>query len=157
MSEEKRTLADILDDEGPEDEQILEVVEKLRHSFTANGKPTSTTEVYVKIKTAFREKALRLLKGPKLSCFLCVALHIDAKGESYPSIDRIVELTGYSRPTVCRALNELVRDGFIEKTRRNKESTLYAIKGYIWYGKEPKPVLLGEKDRARRKRRKRLS
>jgi len=55
-----------------------------------------------------------------------------------------VRETGYSRPTVCSALEELVELGFIEKERRKGETTLYVVKGYIWYGSESKPTLLGE-------------
>jgi hypothetical protein len=108
------------------------------------GRPTVWTDVYVKFKVAFRQKALRLLKGPKLSCFLCIALHIDENGECYPSIDTIVRETGYSRPTVCSVLEELVELGFIEKKHRRHETTLYTVKGYAWYGSESKPTLLGE-------------
>jgi len=108
------------------------------------GHPIAGTDVYVKIKVAFREKALRILKGPKLSCFLCIALHIDGKGECYPSIDTIVRETGYSRATVCSALDKLVKLGFIEKKLRRHETTLYTVKGYVWYGSESKPTLLGE-------------
>ena len=107
-------------------------------------RPTEWTDVYVKIKVAFRQKALRLLKGAKLSCFLCIGLHIDGEGECYPSIDTIMRETGYSRATVCSALEELVELGFIEKERRKHDSTLYTVKGYVWYGSERKPTLLGE-------------
>ena len=108
------------------------------------GGPIERTDAYVKIKVAFREKALRLLKGAKLSCFVCIALHIDRKAECYPSIDTIVRETGYSRATVCSALEELVKLGFIEKKLRRHETTLYTVKGYMWYGSESKPTLLGE-------------
>jgi hypothetical protein len=109
-----------------------------------HGRSIPWTDVYVRIKVAFRQKALRLLKGAKLSCFLCLALHIDRDGECYPSIDTIVRETGYSRPTVCRALEELVELDFIEKKHRRHETTLYTVKGYVWYGSESKPTLLGE-------------
>jgi GntR family transcriptional regulator len=108
------------------------------------GRPIAWTDVYVKIKVAFRQEALRLLKGAKLSCFICLALHIDGKGECYPSIDTIVRETGYSRATVCSALDELVELGFIEKKRRKHDSTLYTVNGYVWYGSKSKPTLLGE-------------
>jgi GntR family transcriptional regulator len=108
------------------------------------GRPTAWTDVYVKIKVAFRKEALRRLKGAKLSCFLCLGLHVDEKGECYPSIDTIVRETGYSRPTVCRALDKLVELGFIEKKRRKHHSTLYSVNGYVWYGSKSKPTLLGE-------------
>jgi hypothetical protein len=111
---------------------------------TEYGRPIAWTEVYVKIKVAFRQEALRLLKGPKLSCFLCLALHIDGEGECYPSIDTIVRETGYSRTTVCRALDKLVKLGFIEKEHRRHETTLYTVNGYVWYGSKSKPTLLGE-------------
>ena len=127
-----------------EDYQGIGVVQELEHGFADDGRPIAWTDVYVKIKVAFRQKALRLLKGSKLSCFLCIALHIDRKGESYPSIDTIVRETGYDRPTVCSALDELVELGFIEKKRRKHETTLYVVKGYVWYGSESKPTLLGE-------------
>ena len=109
-----------------------------------HGRPIAWTDVYVKMKVAFRQKALRLLKGAKLSCFLCLGLHIDEKAECYPSIDTIVRETGYSRATVCSALEELVELGFIEKKRRRHETTLYTVMGYVWYGSESKPTLLGE-------------
>jgi hypothetical protein len=108
------------------------------------GRPIAWTDVYVKIKVVFRQKALRLLKGAKLSCFLCLALHIDGEAECYPSIETIVRETGYSRATVCSALKELVKLGFIEKEHRRHETTLYTVKGYVWYGSKSKPTLLGE-------------
>ena len=70
-----------------EDHQGISVVQELEHAFSPDGKPTSWTDVYVKIKVAFRQEALRLLKGAKLSCFVCLGLHMDGKGECYPSID----------------------------------------------------------------------
>jgi GntR family transcriptional regulator len=108
------------------------------------GRPTARTDAYVKMKVAFRQKALRILKGPKLSCFLCLGFHIDGKGECYPSIDTIVRETGYSRSTVCSALDELVELGFIEKEHRRHKTTLYTVNGYVWYGSKSKPTLLGE-------------
>jgi len=108
------------------------------------GHPTARTDAYVKMKVAFRQKALRILKGPRLSCFICLALHIDGEGECYPSIDTIVRETGYSRTTVCRALDELVELGLIEKEHRRHKTTLYTVKGYAWYGSKSKPTLLGE-------------
>jgi hypothetical protein len=107
-------------------------------------RPIAWTDVYVKIKVAFRQEALRLLKGAKLSCFVCIGLHIDGEGECYPSIDTIVRETGYSRATVCRALKELVELDFIEKEHRRHKTTLYTVKGYVWYGSKSKPTLLGE-------------
>jgi len=125
-------------------EQIIEVLREQGVGYDINGDSTLRVETYVKIKVAFREKALRLLKGSRLSCFLCIALHANAESTAFPSIDTIVRETGYSRPIVCNALAELESLGFIEKTRRKHASTLYKVKGYIWYGSESNPTLLGE-------------
>jgi hypothetical protein len=42
------------------------------------------------------------------------------------------------------SVDELVKLGFIEKERRRHDSTLYTVKGYVWYGSKSKPTLLGE-------------
>jgi len=129
---------------------VLEVIRKEGIGYTQDGRSIPWTEVYIKIKVAFRQKALALLKGPKLSCFLCIALHIGEDGTANPSIDTIVRETGYKRPTVCKALAELEALGFIEKTRRRHDTTLYRVRGYAWFGKSGKSkanLLLDEERR----------
>jgi len=127
-----------------DNENIIGVVRERGIDYDVHGEPISWIEVYVKIKVAFRQKALKLLKGPKLSCFLCVALHVGDEGTAHPSIDTIMRETGYSRSVVCNALEQLENLGFIEKQRRKHDSTLYHVKGYVWFGSDSKPTLLGE-------------
>jgi len=121
-------------------ERVIGVVREQGVDYDTNGEAIPWTEVYVKIKVAFRQKALKLLKGPKLSCFLCVALHVGDEGVAYPSIDTIMRETGYSRSIVCNALADLEDLGFIEKQRRKHDSTLYHVKGYVWFGSDSKPT-----------------
>lgn len=127
-----------------DNEKVIRVIREQGVDYDIHGEPISWTEVYVKIKVAFRQKALKLLKGPKLSCFLCVALHVGEQGTAHPSIDTIMRETGYSRSVVCNALKELEDLGFVEKQRRKHSSTLYHVRGYVWFGSESKPTLLGE-------------
>jgi hypothetical protein len=127
-----------------DNEKSIRVIQERGIDYDTNGEAIPWTEVYVKIKVAFRTKALKLLKGPKLSCFLCVALHVGEEGTAYPSIDTIMRETGYSRSVVCNALKKLEDLGFIEKQRRKHASTLYSVRGYVWFGSESKPTLLGE-------------
>ena len=91
---------------------------------------------------AFRRKALAQLKGAKLSCFLCLALHVDKDGVAKPGIETIVRETGYSRPSVCSALDELESLGLIQKSRSQYMATdEYTVTGYAWFGKAPAPAL----------------
>jgi hypothetical protein len=73
----------------------------------ASDSVTSPTGRYVKLKVAFRTKALGSLKGAPLSVFLCLALHVDRDGISSPGIGCIMRETDYSRPSVCKALDKL--------------------------------------------------
>lgn len=127
-----------------DNEKVIGVIREQGIDYDTDGEAIPWTEVYVKIKVAFRQRALKLLKGPKLSCFLCVALHVGEKGTAHPSIDTIMRETGYSRSVVCNALGKLENLGFIEKQRRKHDSTLYHVRGYVWFGSESKPTLLGE-------------
>src|SRR3972149_1511572 len=60
---------------------------------------------WIRLNTSFRDKWLRTLKGPELSLFLCLALHIDDSNHAFPSMDRISMLTGYSIRHIRRALH----------------------------------------------------
>jgi hypothetical protein len=127
------------------DEPILEAVREQRTAIDCNGKPSKHTDFYVRLKVAFRDRALRLLRGSKLSVFLCLALHVREDWVSSPGIEQIMEQTGYSRQAVCNALAELCEMGFLEKLPRHYRQTgRYIVKGYAWYGRNPTPALLEE-------------
>ncbi len=113
------------------------------------------TDIYIKLKTSFRERALRRLKGAKLSVFMSLILHMDAGGTTAPGIERIMRETGHARGTVCRALDELASPplGLIEKLPASKSprrrgcirmADCYRIRGYAWWGAKPAPALYEE-------------
>ena len=113
------------------------------------------TDIYIKLKTSFRDRALRRLKGAKLSVFMSLALHMDADGTSAPGIKRIMRETGHARGTVCRALDELASPplSLIEKVPASQAKRprgcirmpdCYRIRGYAWWGAKPAPALYEE-------------
>jgi len=99
---------------------------------------------YIRLKTAFRQRALAELKGAPLSVFLSLALHLDADSMASPGIETIMRETGYSRRAVCSALAKLESLGLVTKRARYHAATGYAVNGYAWFGRRPAPVLWGE-------------
>jgi hypothetical protein len=113
------------------------------------------TDIYIKFKTSFRDRALRRLKGARLSVFMSLALHIDEDGTAAPGIERIMRETGLARGTVCRALDELGSPplNLIEKVPVPPEKrprgcirmpNCYRVRGYAWWGAKPAPALYEE-------------
>jgi hypothetical protein len=113
------------------------------------------TDIYIKVKTSFRDRALRRLKGAKLSVFMSLALHMDADGTAAPGIERIMRETGLARGTVCRALDDLGSPplSLIEKVPVPQDKrprgcirmpNCYKILGYAWWGAKPAPALYEE-------------
>jgi hypothetical protein len=108
----------------------------------AGGTDMQWTDVYIRIKVAFRKQALRRLKGAKLSVFLCLALHLDRDGVAVPGgIEAIMRETGYSRGAVCSALGALESLGLIRKHRTHRGPDRYSVLGYAWFGRRPGPSL----------------
>ena len=95
---------------------------------------------FIKMDVTFRE-SLSLLSDASLSVFICIALHINEKSESFPSYETIMAETGYSnRSTIKRALDKLAGLSLIQITPgggRGKPNT-YQIKRFMSYGKSPK-------------------
>lgn len=111
-----------------------------------DGSTYTRKEIFVKLDITFRDRMLKILKGPPLSVFLCISLHCDESMTAFPSITTIENETGYSRPAVLAALDFLIQAGLVERRHRQKESgeadsNLYAIRGFCTMGS--KPDLLG--------------
>jgi len=62
---------------------------------------------WVKFSAAFRKNMLRKLKGAKLAIFICISLHLNEDGVSFPGIDKIAEETDYNRDTIMQAIAEM--------------------------------------------------
>ena len=107
-----------------------------------DGSTFTRKDIFVKLDVTFRDRMLRVLKGPPLSVFLCIALHCDASMTSFPSISAIENETGYSRPAVLEALEFLINSGLVERQHRQHEngdadSNRYTIRGYFTMGGKP--------------------
>lgn len=126
-------------------EEIMEAVREERVTVREDGAPLAWTDFYIKLKVAFRRRALRELKGAPLSTFLCLALHVDRDGVAYPGIQTIMKETGYSRSVVCNALAELVRLGLVTKRSAQRGTDEYVLNGYAWFGQQPAPAFWEER------------
>lgn len=140
--------ADLPAQELPQDsgEPLIEAVRE-QHVSVAGGQALVWTDFYIKLKVAFRKRALRELKGAPLAVFICLALHVDRDGVAYPGIDTIMRETGYSRSVVCNALDSLVNLGICTKRPSFRGCDEYIVNGYAWFGQTPAPALfeVGEK------------
>jgi len=88
-----------------------------------NGKQEVKKEFYIKLYAKFREAHLSQLKGPPLSVFLCIALHSDEKGYSFPSVKLISKETGYKPDAIYKALEYLQTLKFIVRIHRKEKKT----------------------------------
>ena len=126
-------------------------IEAVREERGAGATSLVWTDFYIKFKVAFRKKALRALKGAKLSVFLCLALHVDRHRVAKPGIESIMRETGYSRGVVCSALDELETLGLVTKLSSRRGTDQYQLKGYAWFGTRPAPSLWEEERPAERR------
>jgi len=110
------------------------------------AKELTSTDFYIRVKTAFRYRALAMCKGAPLSVLNCLWLHQNAKHVAFPSIETIMKQTNYSRGAVCSAIAKLVRLGLIAKRPRHNQTTEYVIKAYAWFGSKPTPCLFEEQE-----------
>jgi hypothetical protein len=118
-----------------------------RSAGTRPGAKLGPNDYYIRIKTAFREEALLRLQGPKLSVFMCLALHADNDRTSAPGLDRIERETGFCRTTIIRALREMSSPALpmLERLPPTAwRTSRYRILGYAYYGSTPAPALFEE-------------
>ena len=83
--------------------------------ITDTGAQEKSSNIFVKFSVKFRELQLAQLKGPPLSVFICLALHIAENGSCFPSVSLICQETGFNRDTVFKALRKLEFMGYIAK------------------------------------------
>lgn len=110
-----------------------------------DGTTFTRRDIFVKLSVAFRDRMLCKLKGPKLSVYLCIALHCSGEEMvSWPSIVTIEEETGYGHTAVIGAVKELEAMGLIEVEHRLKadgsaDSNRYKVRGYATMGEGSSP------------------
>ena len=105
-------------DELTRPEPTITIFNGHEHYVTNTGEMGARKEVSVKLSVHFREAQLAQLKGPILGVFLCIALHINEKGQAWPSIKLIAHETGYNKDTVYKCLGKLEQRGYISRVQR---------------------------------------
>lgn len=96
---------------------------------------------WIKLSVTFLE-VMKELKGCRLSVFLCIGLHVNRKGESFPSIKLMAEETGYSVRQIKTAIQELEDKGYLTVTRNHRKVNLYSDFGGFAYGNGNEPESL---------------
>jgi len=112
----------------------------------AAARELTSTDYYIRIKTAFRRRALGELSGPEVKVFLCIALHLGSNGTSQPGLETMMKETSLSRSAACSAIARLISLGLMSKEVGYRRKTIYRIKGYAWFGPKPAPALWEEAD-----------
>ncbi len=103
-----------------------------------DGRQEVKKEFYIKLYGKFREAHLSQLKGPPLAVFICLSLHSNENGLSWPSVALIGKETGYQRDAIFKALKYLEMMKFIKRTKRRGEdipkfaTNLYRIFPRSW-------------------------
>ena len=91
--------------------------------ITDTGGQERQKRTYVKFSVTFREGQLAQLKGPTLSVFICLALHIEEDGSCFPSVSLISKGTGFNRDTIFNALHKLEFMGYIARSQKTDPQT----------------------------------
>lgn len=111
-----------------------------------DGSTYTRKDIFVKLYVTFRDTMLARLKGPRLSVYLCIALHCGEDMTSYPSFKTISRETGYGRRAVIDAVGDLVAMNLIERLKRrtkkgDPDSNLYTVRGYVGMGSSASSAL----------------
>ena len=123
-------------DELTKPEPTITIFNGHEYYVTDTGETNSRSEVSVKLSVRFREAQLRQLKGPILGVFICIALHINEEGRSWPSCALISQETGYARGTVFDCLKSLERMGYLSRVQTsNRETGQFASNVYQLFPK----------------------
>jgi hypothetical protein len=95
---------------------------------------------WIKLSAAFRARMLKVLKGAKLSIFICVCLHLNERGESFPSITTICEETGYHKDTVIVEIQEMEHIPGLMRVLRQRGKKNFYRPAFVARGKGNQPV-----------------
>lgn len=95
---------------------------------------------WVKFSAAFRMRMLRVLKGAKLSIFMCICLHLNESGDSFPGIATICRETGYHKDTVMLEIQEMESIPGLMSVLREKGKVNHYTPAFVSRGKGKQPV-----------------
>lgn len=65
-------------------------------------------------------EVLDIGNGYAIAVYAAIAHHADRDGVAFPSVKRLSEITGWSRPTIDKAIAMLVTEGVLVKLRRTE-------------------------------------
>lgn len=118
----------------------LSIAEERETYLRDDGTTFTREDVYVKLAVTFRDNMLRRLKGPKLSVFLCVALHCNRDMNAWPSTKQIQDETGYSNRAVITAIDDLSKMGLLTKRQVKNageyDNNRYEVQQFFTMGKQ---------------------
>lgn len=69
--------------------------------------------------------------GYAISVYAAIAQHADREGVAWPSVKRIAEITGWSRPTVDKAIDVLIKCGALRKKNRFENGAKLSNQYYL--------------------------
>jgi predicted transcriptional regulator len=82
---------------------------------------------YFRVPNALLDSLGSRLGPYRLAVLMALLRHANSKGECWPSIERIIQVTGMKRRKVSMALREIESLGMIKRTRRGPRSWLFQI------------------------------
>jgi hypothetical protein len=97
-------------------------------------------DAWIKISMSFL-RTMKLLRGAKLAVWMAIALRINERYESFPSIKKMQEDTGLSNREIINTVKELEGMGYLRVRRGGKHNTYY-VKMFAGFGSSD-PILPG--------------
>jgi hypothetical protein len=96
---------------------------------------------WIKLSVAFRDGMLAKLKGPELSVWLCIALHVGEDRKAFPPMWLIRRETGLARATVTKCIKHLEAMGVLPVERhafvpdKGQKANTYTVPYFAAYGR----------------------
>lgn len=90
-----------------------------RTEVDAQGNVTEKDEFHLRIYWDFwRPEVQKVMKGNTCRVFLFIAMHMNKRGEGWPSQEYIAKRLGMARNTVSKCVDALVKAGYIEVSQK---------------------------------------
>lgn len=125
IDETREAMATLKTYDGPETVVQFEPSEDRIVIDREGKKHAGKTEPFIKLGLGFLKVAAEM-KGPQISVFIVICLHVNENGKSWPGIRKICKETGYGSEAVVKAIRELRDAGFIRVVpRKNNMTTVY--------------------------------